>query len=97
MNEDLKYQRAKERVQEIKGVYIHIVIFFSANIGLMLVNLLTNREHLWFYWPALGWGVGLLAHSFTVFVSGGWFGKEWEEKKMQSILKKMEDNESKEE
>ena len=96
MDEELKYQRAQERVREIKGVYIHIVIYFLVNFGLMLVNLFTNREHLWFYWPVIGWGVGLLAHAFTVFICGGWFGKGWEEKKLQSILKKMEDKDSKE-
>jgi hypothetical protein len=26
---------------------------------------------LWFYWPLLGWGIGILAHGLAVYFSAG--------------------------
>ncbi len=38
------------------GTYAGVIIF------LFLVNMLTSADALWFYWPALGWGVFLFMH-----------------------------------
>ena len=79
MNEEEKYRRAKERVEEIKGFYIHLFMYIIVNSGLFLINLIFARNHWWFYWPLLGWGIGIVAHALTVFGLGGFLGKEWEE------------------
>jgi hypothetical protein len=42
----------------------------------------------WFYWPLIGWGIGLGLHAFGVFGFGGrgpW-GREWEERKMREMM-----------
>jgi hypothetical protein len=43
----------------------------------------------WFYWPLVGWGIGLGLHAFGVFGFGGGgpWGREWEERKTQEIMK----------
>ena len=33
---------------------------------LIAVNLLLTPDKLWFYWPLLGWGIGILAHGLAV-------------------------------
>jgi hypothetical protein len=48
--------------------YIHLVVYALANAGLVVINLSTSTEHLWFQWPLLGWGIGLLFHALAVFV-----------------------------
>jgi hypothetical protein len=53
--------------------------------------MLTSRDHLWFYWPLLGWGIGVTAHGFSVYGIIGLFGKEWEEKKIREIMEKEKD------
>ena len=54
-----------------------------------LLNAVTSFGNWWFYWPMLGWGIGILFHYFDVFgLPGvGEISKEWEEK---AILKEME-------
>ena len=37
---------------------------------LLIINLLTDPGDLWFYWPALGWGLLLFLHWNRVFSSG---------------------------
>ncbi len=86
MDEQARYQEAKKRVEEIKGFYFHLVTFLIINAVLIIINLLTSPEYLWFIWPILGWGVGLVIHGFSVF-SGLW-GKSWEERKIKEIMEK---------
>lgn len=86
MDEQTRYQEAKKRVEEIKGFYIHLVTFIVVNAVLAAINLLTSPEYLWFIWPIIGWGVGLIIHAFSVF-SGLW-GKSWEERKIKEIMEK---------
>ena len=90
-----RYKAAKERVEEIKGFYVHLFIYIVVNIGLILLDVLTSPLQLWFYWPLLGWGIGLIAHAFSVFGIRGMFGKEWEERKIKEIMEKEKNREKK--
>lgn len=89
-NHEKHYQRAKERVQEIKAFYSHVFIYLIVNLGLFVLNFIVSRGSWWFYWPLLGWGVGLIAHAFSVFGLGGVLGHQWEEKKINEMMNKME-------
>lgn len=88
MDEEQRYQKAKERVQEIKGFYIHLMIYICVNIGLFLINFLSSPGHWWFYWPLIGWGIGVGAHAIGVFGLGSLLGEDWEERKIKEILEK---------
>ena len=88
MDNDEAYQEAKKRVQEIRGFYNHFGAYVVVNTLLFAINIITSPDALWFYWPLLGWGVGLAAHGFGVFVTGGVLGKEWEERKLREITAK---------
>lgn len=72
MNENETYKNAKKRVAEIRGFYHHVFVFIIVNIGLLLINILTDPHHLWFYWPLLGWGIGLSEGSASGMICS-WF------------------------
>ena len=88
--EEERYFQAKKRVEEIKGFYGNLIAYIVVNIGLMVINLLTSPEYLWFFWPMLGWGIGVLFHGMKVFNYMPFFGKEWEEKKIKEFMDKEE-------
>lgn len=88
MNEQERYEKAKKRVEELKGFYTHFFIYLLVNLMLFIINILTSPGQFWFYWPLFGWGIGLLIHALTVFVFSGLFGKEWEERKIRKIMEK---------
>jgi hypothetical protein len=50
------------------GFYIHLAVFVVVNAGLAAINLSTSSDDLWFQWPLLGWGLGLVLHALLVFV-----------------------------
>lgn len=65
------YQQAKKRAEAKLGFYIHAAIFLIVNVILIIVDLVTSPDKHWFYWPLLGWGVGLLGHGALVFLKPG--------------------------
>ena len=48
----------------------HVIAYAIVNAGLFFINVVTTPDHLWFYWPMLGWGLGLIAHAATVYLDG---------------------------
>jgi hypothetical protein len=92
-NEEERYYQAKKRVEEMKGFYGHLISYVVVNVGLLVLNLLTSPKHLWFFWPMLGWGIGLLFHALKVFNYSPFFNKEWEDRKIREFMEK--ENESK--
>ena len=88
--EEERYFKARKRVEEIKGFYGNLIAYIVVNIGLMVLNLLTSPGYLWFFWPMLGWGIGVLFHGMKVFNYMPFFGKEWEEKKIKEFMDKEE-------
>ena len=83
---DEKYQEAKQRVKQLKGFYVHLTVYVLVNAMLFLINLTTTPDVLWFIWPLIGWGVGILMHAVYVFGFGRWLGPDWEEKKIKEIM-----------
>jgi uncharacterized membrane protein len=51
------------------GFKIHFGVYVAVNLLLIAVNLLTTPHILWFYWPLLGWGIGIIAHDAAVSYS----------------------------
>ena len=80
--ENLAYDKAVKRVKELKGFYGNLISYCIVIPFLVIVNLITSPKYLWFYWPMLGWGIGVISHAMQVFA----VGKNWEEKKIQEIL-----------
>jgi len=76
------YERAQKRVKEIKGFYGNLISYCIVIPVLIIINLTTSPDDIWFYFPMLGWGIGIAAHGMNVFA----VGKNWEEKKIRKIL-----------
>ena len=85
---DEAYLRAKRRVQEIKGFYAHLIVYIVVNAVLVLINLLVTPRFLWFLFPLIGWGIGLLFHAVFGFGLFGVFTREWEDKKIKEYMDK---------
>ena len=84
-NEDKLYKREKARMEALRGFYIHALVYVVVNLGLFALNMLTSRDSLWFYWPLLGWGIGLAINGIVVF-AGGLFSADWEERKIRELM-----------
>jgi 2TM domain len=52
----------KLKFQKHLGVYCVMAAFF------LILNLVTSPGELWFYWPMLGWGIGLAIQYLNAYV-----------------------------
>ena len=66
---DLAYQAAVRKVQRKLRFFSHLMMFVVINCLLIAINLLTTPQHIWAFWPILGWGIGLAMHALRVFFS----------------------------
>lgn len=65
------YQQAQARVEAKLGFFVHLAVYAGVNLLLIIINLVTAPRHLWFYWPLIGWGIGLFFHALKVFAFTG--------------------------
>lgn len=93
---DDRYFKAKKRVEEIKGFYGNLIAYVVVNLGLLILNLVTSPEVLWFFWPLFGWGLGVFFHGMKVFNYMPFLGKDWEEQKIKEFMEKEKENQIKE-
>lgn len=82
-----RYEKAKERVEAIKGFYGNLVAYCVVIPVLAYINYKTT-SFTWVIFPALGWGFGLLGHGLKAYGYNPLFGKNWEEKKIREFMEK---------
>jgi len=87
-DQDIRYEKARKKVEMIKWFYIDIGLYVVINLSLFLLNILTTPDNLWFYWVMLAWGIGLTVHAVVVYGFSNVLGDEWEERKIREIMDK---------
>ncbi|AXT60312.1 histidine kinase [Aquimarina sp. AD10] len=93
--EQKRYERAKDRVIEIKKFYNNLISYILIIGFLAGVNYYSsgeNWDHPWFLWAALGWGIGLTIHAIKAFRVNPMFNKDWEERKIRKYMEEEQDN-----
>ena len=71
MNNQQNYEQVQKRVEAKYGFYVHLTVFLAVNLLLVIINLSNLSEGIWFIYPLMGWGVGLLFHALGVFLFAG--------------------------
>lgn len=82
------YKKAKKRVEAKMGFYIHLAVYIGVNILLIILNLITSPQYLWFIWPLFGWGIGVFFHGMSVFVFSGRKFKGIKDRMIEKEMKK---------
>lgn len=91
--EDYIYRAARKRVKQKKGFYGHLSAYIAVGVFFLTMNLATDPWDLWFFYPMMPWGIGLLIHYFGVF---GLPGKDraltpkWEEREMEKEIQRLQ-------
>lgn len=91
-----KLNRAKKRVEELKGFYIHLTVYIAVNMFITITKIVKNLQDgetineafwdfgtfaTWFFW-----GIGLVFHAARVFSFNPFFSKDWEERQIQKYM-----------
>ncbi|QBA64491.1 2TM domain-containing protein [Muriicola soli] len=87
--EDKRYQKAKERVEEIKGFFGNLLAYCIIIPFLAWINY-RSTDFPWVLFPALGWGLGVIAHGMEAYGYNPLWGKRWEERKIKEFMENEE-------
>ncbi len=79
----LKYERAKERLTELKAFYIMLIGSCLLIPFLIFLNHHFIPEFRWFWFPVVGCLFSIIYYGFQLFA-----GKKWEEKKIRELFEK---------
>lgn len=82
--ENNSYYNAKQKVEDLKGFYGSLISYCVIIPLLIFINLRYSSNFQWFWFPAFGWGFGLLMQGLRVFG----FSSNWEERKIQEFMNK---------
>ena len=88
MTQEISLDKYKEAYREIRkeeektGFLVHLVVYLLVNAMLIAINFLYSPEDVWFFYPLIGWGIGLSMHYL--------FGVKWIEKTLKEREAKAE-------
>jgi hypothetical protein len=82
--------RARERVEELKGFYIHLAIYVVINVGLYVIDFAQGDGLQWAYWVTIGWGIGILVHLVSLIIEQSRFTARWEARKVAEYAEQEE-------
>jgi hypothetical protein len=81
------YLRAKERVKAIKDFYGALFAYCLVIPFLFWINWKTiGLSFPWAFFPAIGWGIGLIMQGMAAYGYNPLWGKRWEERKIQELM-----------
>lgn len=83
----LTYEQALKQARELRGFYNHLLVYVVVNLFLFAIDYFGGSDW-WFYWPLLGWGIGLSVHGLNTFMGTRGFGLDWEERKARELMER---------
>ena len=88
-------QNAQKRIKQKKRLYIHFVVFLIGSVFFILLNLVLGfGENVklfdinWFVFAILAWLFLLVYHTFNVFITHKFMGKNWEQAQLEKLVAK---------
>jgi hypothetical protein len=91
--DQIKSDKVKKKVKEMKGFYKHFTVYLAVNIFLLIIKSLNLEPgESFFTWntfaTAICWGIGVFFHWYSVFGAEIILGKNWEERKIKEMMEK---------
>jgi len=68
MTEEIPLKEYKMAYREIvaeeekRGFLVHLVVYVLVNAMLIAINFIYSSEAIWFFYPLIGWGIGISMH-----------------------------------
>ena len=81
--------RIRAEVRRMRGFYTQLIRYVVIVGFLLVINLLTSPGYIWAVWPALGLGIGLALHGWSVFGGDVLLGEDWERREVMKRLERL--------
>lgn len=87
VREERYYKEAKEIVKKKKDFRENARAFAIIIPILAFINIWTHHEFLWFFFPMIGWGIGLVSAYYEAYVKPE--KTSWEDHEIQKEMERM--------
>ena len=84
------YINARKRLDKLKDFYGSLVAYVIVIPFLIFINIRTYSKVQWFWFPMLGWGIGLAFQAYEIYGKDKYFGKSWEDRKIREFMEEEE-------
>ena len=88
---------AQQRIKSKKRLFFHFFFMTFVLLSAVIANLVFNvkKEYIffeldWSYWLCITWLIVFFIHTFNVFITNRFMGKEWEKKQMKVLVNKQQ-------
>lgn len=81
--------RIRAEVRRMRSFYTQLIRYVVIVGFLLVINLLTSPGYIWAVWPALGMGIGLALHGWSVFGRDVLLGEDWERREVMKRLERL--------
>jgi hypothetical protein len=91
-NIDSDYAKAQKGVKRKRAFQNHFSIYLIMSAYFFFVNQVISPNRLWFYWPILGWGIGVAIQYSRLYGIPGIIDpvdEVWESREMEAELRKI--------
>lgn len=86
---------AQQRIKSKKRLFFHFSFMAFVLLSAVIANLVfdVKKEYIffeldWSYWLCITWLIVFFIHTFNVFITNRFMGKEWEKKQMKVLVNK---------
>ena len=88
---------AQQRIKSKKRLFFHFFLMAFVLLSAVIANLVFDlkKEYIffeldWSYWLCITWLIVFFIHTFNVFITNRFMGKEWEKKQMKVLVNKQQ-------
>ncbi len=78
---------AIEYVKNLKGFYIHLLVFLICSPGLAILNYVISPQFYWFIFAVIPWGFAILLHGLITHTYFRFLGPDWEERQFRKRMR----------
>jgi hypothetical protein len=86
-----RYAKAQKKLDCLKSFYYSLIAYCLVIPFLIFINYKTYWGFQWFWFPAIGWGIGLAFQGYKAFVSDSILGSRWENRKIEQFMREEEE------
>jgi len=88
---------AQQRIKSKKRLFFHFFFMAFVLLSAVIANLVfdVKKEYIffeldWSYWLCITWLIVFFIHTFNVFITNRFMGKDWEKKQMKVLVNKQQ-------
>ena len=88
---------AQQRIKSKKRLFFHFFFMAFVLLSAVIANLVfdVKKEYIffelnWSYWLCITWLIVFFIHTFNVFITNRFMGREWEKKQMKVLVNKQQ-------